>query len=451
MPMYGTYLTLAVLLLLAYVLWRASALPRLKKVRGRAFLAAGLLLALVFVCGRRLGHQTFGPWATALEYASWALAGTLFLVSACLLPVELLTGFGRFLPRLAALARSWAFGAGGLLAALALFQGLCPPQVTRFEVALSGLPRNLDGTRLAVFSDLHLGKLLGPGWLAARVRQIQALKPDMILELGDLFEGHGEPVARYLPALVRLSAPLGVWAVDGNHEMNGHRPRNAMGGDLLPTLRDRVVQPAPGLFLAGRRSRHSHGRETGTAWNPGAGSAAGAWILMTHVPVAAGAAARAGVGLMLAGHTHGGQLWPLSIATRMVHPLATGRYQVGEMTVLVSRGAGFWGPRMRLWRPGEIMLVTLRSAKRDAPEELIPNPTWQIPDKLQATLTPCPKQRRGNESTAANAVSGSKESGNAGFFAARCLELPAGACRCSPRLTRYAGASFILPRSWPGC
>jgi len=74
------------------------------------------------------------------------------------------------------------------------------------------------------------------------------------------------------------------------------------------------------------------------------------------------AAARAGVGLMLAGHTHGGQLWPLSLLTRRVFPLTAGRYRVGGMTVLVSRGTGNWGPRMRLWRRAEIMLVVLKRA-----------------------------------------------------------------------------------------
>lgn len=253
--------------------------------------------------------------------------------------------------------------AGLLLALLALFQGLRPPRVVHHDVQLPGLPAELDGTRMAVISDLHLGSLAGCGWLQARAAQIRSLKPDMVLLLGDLFEGHGEPIAAYLPILGKLSARLGVWAVDGNHEMNGHRPRAVDGGDPLPTLRDQVVQPAPGLFLAGRRSRHRRGREAGEAWNPEARRFTGATVLMTHVPVAAEAAARAGVGLMLAGHTHGGQIWPLSIAARMAHPLLAGRYEVNGMTVLVSRGAGTWGPRMRLWRPGEILLVTLHTPK----------------------------------------------------------------------------------------
>jgi predicted MPP superfamily phosphohydrolase len=65
---------------------------------------------------------------------------------------------------------------------------------------------------------------------------------------------------------------------------------------------------------------------------------------------------------MLSGHNHGGQIWPFGYLVRYLYPLFAGRYQVEGMTVLVSRGTGLWGPRMRLWRPGEILLITLRTA-----------------------------------------------------------------------------------------
>ncbi len=196
------------------------------------------------------------------------------------------------------------------------------------------------------------------------MKQVQSLKPDMILVLGDIFEGHGASPAAYLAGLRSLSAPLGVWAVDGNHETHGGPAATAaaLGEPPLRTLRDETAEPAPGLFLAGRRSRSGHGPGAEIPpWNPDGKHAAGAVILLAHVPVAAESAARAGVGLMLAGHTHGGQIWPLSIATRMLNPLLAGRYEIEGMTVLVCRGTGTWGPRMRLWRPGEIMLITLRA------------------------------------------------------------------------------------------
>jgi predicted MPP superfamily phosphohydrolase len=64
---------------------------------------------------------------------------------------------------------------------------------------------------------------------------------------------------------------------------------------------------------------------------------------------------------MLSGHTHAGQVWPFAYLVRSVYPLVEGRYDVDGMAVIVSRGAGTWGPRMRLWKRGEILRVTLRS------------------------------------------------------------------------------------------
>jgi len=59
----------------------------------------------------------------------------------------------------------------------------------------------------------------------------------------------------------------------------------------------------------------------------------------------------------------------LSCATRALNPFLAGRYRVKDMTLLVSRGAGAWGPRMRLWQPGEILLITLRrgETRRSSP------------------------------------------------------------------------------------
>ena len=362
--MYGIYLTLASALLLAYVLWRVFSVPWLQQIPRQIFLFGGLLLGLVLFSGRFLGHDASGSWAALLEFMSMTLVGVLFLIFTCLFPVDLILGFGWFFPRRAAYIRAWAILAGCLLALLALFQGLRPPVVVRYEVRLPGLPQTLDGTRLVAISDLHLGALIGPDWLQARVSQVQALKPDMILVLGDIFEGHGTSTAAFIPVLRSLSAPLGVWAVDGNHESHGGLPGTTATPteNSLRTLRDELVQPAPGLFLAGRRSLSRHGQgQTMPEWNPDGNHPPGGMILLAHVPVATESAVRAGVDLMLSGHTHGGQLWPLSIFTRILNPLLAGQYNIKGMTVLVCRGTGTWGPRMRLWHPNEIMVITLRS------------------------------------------------------------------------------------------
>ena len=90
----------------------------------------------------------------------------------------------------------------------------------------------------------------------------------------------------------------------------------------------------------------------------------GGTILLSHTPWQAESAASAGAGLMLCGHTHGGQVWPFGYLISIMYPLLEGRYEVGGMPVIVCRGTGTWGPRMRLWRPSEILRVTLHGREK---------------------------------------------------------------------------------------
>ena len=83
-------------------------------------------------------------------------------------------------------------------------------------------------------------------------------------------------------------------------------------------------------------------------------------ILLSHTPWEAEKAAGAGVDLMLSGHTHGGQIWPFSLLVGLRYKLLAGYYDVDGLPVIVCRGTGLWGPRMRLWKPGEILHLTLR-------------------------------------------------------------------------------------------
>jgi predicted MPP superfamily phosphohydrolase len=74
----------------------------------------------------------------------------------------------------------------------------------------------------------------------------------------------------------------------------------------------------------------------------------------------------AGAGLLLAAHTHGGQVWPFGYLIRHQHPLVAGLYQLEGMTAIVCRGTGTWGPRLRLWRRSEILHITLKPSSDPA-------------------------------------------------------------------------------------
>jgi len=234
-------------------------------------------------------------------------------------------------------------------------------------VSLPGLPASLDGRVVVALSDAHMGSQLGEQWFAARLSQIQALQPDLVVFLGDMFEGHGRS-PQDIPALRRLTAPLGKWYANGNHESHGHGEISSIEGSPLERagfrrLADEWTELAPGLVLAGVNDLTNHERRA-LDGDPMARALvdrpASATVLLSHTPWQADRAAREGVGLMLSGHTHGGQIWPFGYLVSLAYPYLAGRYDIQGMTLIVSRGTGTWGPRMRLWHRGEIVKVVLR-------------------------------------------------------------------------------------------
>ena len=354
-----------------YTVWRIASVPLVARhvpagwlIAAGAFFWASFLLSIIL--GHLLGWNTL---AQPFEFIGTAWLGIVFLLFSCFLVVDLISGFSFLLPRLAPLLRTAGLVAGIGLCLIAFAQGLRPPVVRDFEVRLAHLPPEADGLVLVEISDLHLGAILGERWLSARLAQLEALHPDLLVIVGDLIDGHGPPEweKKTIPILRRLHAPLGVWAVTGNHEVYAGLDRSVrfFHEAGIPLLRDEWREVRPGLVLAGVDDPHDHRlyvTDLGQIKKALSGRPAGyATVFLSHRPVQAEAVAGAGVDLMLSGHTHGGQIWPFNYIVARFFPLLGGRYEVKGMPVIVCRGTGTWGPRMRLWRPGEIVRVTLRS------------------------------------------------------------------------------------------
>lgn len=350
-----------------YVFWRLASIPWVAAhLPRRALVVAGVLLWASYPLARML--SAWGPEAAAwpVEFVAANWIGVLFLVVVAMLAADLVTLGGWLLPRQAPAIRGWALAAAGLLAIVGLVQGLRPPIVREYEVPLVGLPREHDGLVLVAVTDAHLGTLLGHRWIRRLVGRVNAMHPNLVLVVGDLVDGNLGRVEELLPVLKELRAPLGVWSVTGNHEYYAGPERSVALFQQAgyQVLRDRSAQVVPGLVLAGvddLTARRQFGQSDDAVAKALADRPPGATILLSHSPWQADRAAAAGAGLMLSGHTHAGQIWPFSYLVGLRYPLLAGRYDVGAMPVIVSRGAGTWGPRIRLWRPAEIVRIVLRS------------------------------------------------------------------------------------------
>ena len=362
--MFGTILISIITVFHVYVFLRLASVPVVKRhIPKKILFGVCILLWAVFYLGRVYGHNGNGALAAGIEFAGMTWMGTVMLVFICVLAVDIVTLFGLLFRQKAPAIRGWAFVAGIGLAAFALFQGMRAPVITDYEIEMNGLPKIYDGLIVVALADTHLGPQIGEEWLSARVEQVQAERPDMILLLGDIFEGHVPRPEKLISIMRRFSAPLGVWGVTGNHEYHGGGSVHLMEKARIRLLRDKWVQVLPGLILAGvddisvRRRIGMTGAPVKTALK---NRPPGATIYLSHSPLYPERASHAGADLMLSGHTHGGQIWPFNYLVQKRYQYVAGKYDVLGMPLIVCRGTGTWGPRMRLWYPGEILKIKLR-------------------------------------------------------------------------------------------
>ncbi len=352
-----------------YVGWRLLSLPTLAAppVR-RAVVAVMIFGFLAYLAGRLAGHHGWRLLATVLEYSGGVWMGLVFLLLAAFLLVDLITVGGLLLAPRVALLRTAAAVAAVVLAAVAWVGGQLEPRVIRLTVTAPGLAPAADGVTLLQVSDLHLGTFGDQRRIATVLALVDRLRPDLVAITGDLVDGDVAAVEPLIPALCQIRAPRGVVAVLGNHE---HYAGAAASTRLLTAagfrvLVDDAVEVAPGLAVVGVDDDRG-ASQTGSSRRDLAAALssvpAGAFVvLLQHSPEGEREAAAAGVGLMLSGHTHGGQVWPFHLLVRRAYPFMAGVREVAGMTQVVSRGAGLWGPPMRLFAPADVVLVTFAAA-----------------------------------------------------------------------------------------
>ena len=236
-----------------YVFWRIATVPFVTQhLSKKSLVGIAVILWLLFYLGRVVGHDGTGVFSAVLEFLGMTWMVVLFLSFISVLVIDLITLFGFLLPKAAPSLRGWMLVISMILSGIALFQGLRPPVIIKYDVSLSELPTTLDGTVIAAISDTHIGNLIGKRWLAARLEQVKAIKPDLVVLLGDIVEGHGPLENQLLETFRKLSAPMGVLAVTGNHEFHGGGSGIRLYEDVgFRLLQNEWFELKPGLILAG--------------------------------------------------------------------------------------------------------------------------------------------------------------------------------------------------------
>ncbi len=245
-------------------------------------------------------------------------------------------------------------------------------RVERVEVPIAKLPRTFDGLRIVQLSDLHIGPTLGRELVERAVATTRALSPDVVVITGDLVDGDVADLTSAVAPLAELRSRFGTFFVNGNHEY--HAGADAwcahlatLGIRVLRNERVALERDGRAVDLAGLDDYEAarFGGEGPSFARALAGrDPSRALLLLAHQPKAIEEAARHGVDLQLSGHTHGGQLWPLSWIAGFTQPFVAGLGRVEDSFVYVSRGTGQSGPPMRLAVPPEVTLLVLRAGER---------------------------------------------------------------------------------------
>ncbi|MGW4405289.1 metallophosphoesterase [Nonomuraea sp. NPDC004702] len=244
------------------------------------------------------------------------------------------------------------------------------PVLEPVRVRLPKLDPRLNGLRFAVVSDIHLGPLTGVGHTERIVRMINGLRPDVVAIVGDLVDGSVAQLGALAKPLKSLESRYGAYFVTGNHEyytQNGPQEwieeLDQLGVRSLRNERVEISHQGAVLDLAGVNDLNGEAVGDGPDFAKALGgrTPGRSTVLLAHQPVQVDQAAGFGVDLQLSGHTHGGQIAPFNLVVGLQQPVVSGLATVDGVQVYVTRGAGFWGPPVRVGAPPEITMLELHS------------------------------------------------------------------------------------------
>lgn len=236
-------------------------------------------------------------------------------------------------------------------------------RLTRVVIAAAKLPATAAPLRIVQLSDVHLGLMVNRARLGRMLALARAAQPDLLLATGDLVDGQADGLAGLAEMFRALEPRYGKYAITGNHEyyvgidqalaftraagftvLQGEAV--AVGDQWVVAGVDDPVGVSTGQVRAGQEQQLA-ARQERRRFS----------ILLKHRPVVAPESSGA-FDLQLSGHVHGGQIAPFNLLTWFAYPVRAGLTRLaGGSLLYVSRGAGTWGPPLRLLAPPEVTLV----------------------------------------------------------------------------------------------
>ncbi len=249
-----------------------------------------------------------------------------------------------------------------VLGLIGLLQARCM-KVKRYTITLPHLPHALDGKSIVVVSDTHFGLVNFKNFSKRVIKKIDSLTPHFILHAGDFYDGPKVDTAPITRAWRTLAEKYPVFYAPGNHEHYGDYKQFIMSlkDANVKVLEDQMVIHE-GIQIIGVDYRSAGKKlETKAVLEGLHIDRSMPSILINHPPSFHTEAMGSGTSLMVSGHTHRGQFWPINYIVWMIYKkFIYGLHKVGEMYALTTSGVGTAGPPLRLFNTPEVVLITLK-------------------------------------------------------------------------------------------
>lgn len=361
---------LILLLILGFAVWylarRTAFVFNTRLIWWYLVYSAALLFGFYFMMAASQAW-TIRPVAHLCSLAGGVIIGFLFFLTMAMLAVDFLNLFAH-MPR-------WLFGCivATLSVGLSVFSiyKAFSPQVVEVQIQLPKLQQPL---RTVLLTDLHIGHYRGNGHVQKFVNQVNVLHPDIVFFTGDCFESWYNFNTEAVKPLKEINAP--VFFVAGNHDgyVDSDQAKQLLRETGVQVLENKVVE-CKGLSIAGLDYMAADAKHVGIHAPTRTETIESTItslpidtslpvITLHHSPIGADYMEKAGVNLLLSGHTHGGQIFPLTWLNNLLFKFNRGLKKQNSLQVYTSCGTGTFGPPMRFCTVSEISLIKFSNIEK---------------------------------------------------------------------------------------
>ena len=236
------------------------------------------------------------------------------------------------------------------------------PDINHLDITLDK-PLQGQPMKIVAISDVHLGNGTRKPQLQKFVEMINAQEPDLIIIGGDLIDNSLIPLyqQKMVEELNQLKAPMGIYLAPGNHEyISGMEAcEQFLKGTPIRLLRDSIVTLPNGLQLIGRDDR-SNRRRLPIAELMKQADSTKPTLLIDHQPYEVAKKDSLGIDIQFSGHTHRGQVWPLSLLVDNMYEQSHGYRRWTNSHVYVSSGLSLWGPPFRIGTKSDMLVMRVK-------------------------------------------------------------------------------------------